>query len=182
MTTTLVPKTEASIRFLEKLFAAAPLEKVSFRLWEGTEWPDAKPRPATIVLQHPGALRAMFSSGTEMGMAGAFLDNDFDVVGDIEAAFELTDILGRRAAPVWRPALADYYRLHRLPAKPGRRLAGRIFAAAGGRRHSLERDRRAVTFHYDVSNDFFRLWLDRDELLTARLAPVTEASTPTDGL
>jgi len=25
----------------------------------------------------------------------------------------------------------------------------------------LERDRRAVTFHYDASNDFYRLWLDR---------------------
>jgi cyclopropane-fatty-acyl-phospholipid synthase len=24
----------------------------------------------------------------------------------------------------------------------------------------VERDRRAVTFHYDVSNDFYRLWLD----------------------
>jgi cyclopropane-fatty-acyl-phospholipid synthase len=161
MTTTLAPKTEASIRFLEQLFAAAPLEKISFRLWDGTMWPDAKPRPATIVLQHPGALRAMFSSGTEMGVAEAFLDNDFDVAGDIEAAFELADVLGQRAAPSWRTALADYYRLQRLPAKPGRRLAGRIFAAAGGRRHSLERDRRAVTFHYDVSNDFFRLWLDR---------------------
>jgi cyclopropane-fatty-acyl-phospholipid synthase len=103
----------------------------------------------------------MFSSGIEMGVAEAFLDNDFDVAGDIEAAFELADILGQRAAPSWRTALADYYRLQRLPAKPGRRLARRIFAAAGGRRHSLERDRRAVTFHYDVSNDFFRLWLDR---------------------
>jgi cyclopropane-fatty-acyl-phospholipid synthase len=28
-----------------------------------------------------------------------------------------------------------------------------------GRRHSRERDRRAVTHHYDVSNDFFRLFL-----------------------
>jgi cyclopropane-fatty-acyl-phospholipid synthase len=30
-----------------------------------------------------------------------------------------------------------------------------------GRRHSVERDKRSVTHHYDVSNDFFALWLDR---------------------
>jgi cyclopropane-fatty-acyl-phospholipid synthase len=27
--------------------------------------------------------------------------------------------------------------------------------------HSIERDRQAVTYHYDVSNDFYRLWLDQ---------------------
>ena len=29
-----------------------------------------------------------------------------------------------------------------------------------GRRHSIERDARAVRHHYDVSNDFFALFLD----------------------
>ena len=29
-----------------------------------------------------------------------------------------------------------------------------------GRRHSIARDKRAVTYHYDVSNDFFALFLD----------------------
>jgi cyclopropane-fatty-acyl-phospholipid synthase len=30
-----------------------------------------------------------------------------------------------------------------------------------GRKHSLRRDQQAVTYHYDVSNDFYALWLDR---------------------
>jgi cyclopropane-fatty-acyl-phospholipid synthase len=29
-----------------------------------------------------------------------------------------------------------------------------------GARHSIERDRLAVTYHYDVSGDFYKLWLD----------------------
>ena len=29
------------------------------------------------------------------------------------------------------------------------------------RKHSRERDREAVTFHYDLSNEFYHLWLDR---------------------
>jgi cyclopropane-fatty-acyl-phospholipid synthase len=162
MTATPAAETESSIRFLNGLFAAAPLENVSFRLWDGTLWPDEKPRPATLVLRHPGALRAMFSSGTEKGLAEAFLRDDFDVAGDIEAAFELADVLGNRAAPRWLAALASYFRLHKLPAKPAPRPAGRAFVGQGGRPRSLERDRRAVSFHYDVSNDFFRLWLGRN--------------------
>ena len=30
-----------------------------------------------------------------------------------------------------------------------------------GRRHSRARDLAAVRFHYDVGEDFYRLWLDR---------------------
>ena len=29
-----------------------------------------------------------------------------------------------------------------------------------GKRHSPERDKRSVQFHYDVSNEFFKLFLD----------------------
>ena len=34
-------------------------------------------------------------------------------------------------------------------------------AKLNGRRHSIERDREAVRYHYDVSNDFYGLFLDR---------------------
>src|SRR5664280_715990 len=151
----------AAVRFLEGLFASTSFEKVSFCLWEGTRWPDDRLRPATLVLHHPGALRAMFSSGTELGVAEAYLRDDFDIVGDIEAAFELADLLEERAAPSWRTMLANFFRLRRLPVKSGPRAAGRTYGRRRGRLHSLERDRQAVSFHYDVSNDFFRLWLDR---------------------
>ena len=33
-------------------------------------------------------------------------------------------------------------------------------AELSGEVHSIERDRQAVTYHYDVSNDFYALWLD----------------------
>jgi cyclopropane-fatty-acyl-phospholipid synthase len=55
-----------------------------------------------------------------------------------------------------------------LVALPGRnggstmqRAARHLPPRIRGKRLSLAQDRRAVTFHYDVSNDFYRLWLDR---------------------
>ena len=42
----------------------------------------------------------------------------------------------------------------------GRRAAARPSCVRSGRRHSKERDARAVRHHYDVSNEFFALFLD----------------------
>ncbi|MBI2497728.1 MAG: class I SAM-dependent methyltransferase [Opitutae bacterium] len=163
MTLTIESATEATVSFLNRLFARTPLENVSLRLWDGTLWPDEKPRAATVVLQHPGALRGMLAAGTAKGLGEAYLRNDFDVEGDIEQAVELAMALENRPSG-WLSLLRDYYRLHRLPIVPP--------AAAGGgdgdgtlwpgQRHSLARDRKVVSFHYDVSNDFYRLWLDRE--------------------
>lgn len=68
---------------------------MNVRLWNGALWPDDRPRPATLALQHPGALARMFSAGTEAGLAEAYLHNDFDIEGDIEAAFENADLSSR---------------------------------------------------------------------------------------
>jgi len=151
--------TASSVDFLRALFEHVSLDRVGFRLWDGTPWPDATPRAATLVLKHPAALREMFSTGTAKGLAEAYLRDDFDVEGEIEAAIDLAVALEERPAG-WISALGDFYRLHRLPAKPGGRHDGRMFGGLGGKRHSLARDREAVSFHYDVSNEFYRLWLD----------------------
>jgi cyclopropane-fatty-acyl-phospholipid synthase len=50
-------------------------------------------------------------------------------------------------------------RLHALPSGKKERV-GRQRAQLNGRRSSLERDRQAIAYHYDVSNEFFALWLD----------------------
>jgi cyclopropane-fatty-acyl-phospholipid synthase len=123
---------------------------VGFRLWDGTRWPNAAAREATISLRHPGALRAMFGAGTEKALAEAYLRDDFNIEGEIESAFELADVLQQRNEGL--SSLRHLGKLWRLPAarNPNR-----------SPRHSLESDREAVSFHYDVSNDFYQLWLDR---------------------
>ena len=134
--------------------------KVGIRLWDGTRWPDDTPRPATLALKHPGALRKMFLPGTELGLAEAYLHDDFDIEGQVEAVFDLAENLNREALGfVDKLGLARDL-LH-LPAGPKHELGRRGRARLGGQRHSIERDRQAVTFHYDVSNEFYTLWLDR---------------------
>ena len=78
---------------LSEIFARCSLEKVNVRLWDGTTWPDERPRSAVLVLKHCEALGRMFLPGTEVGLAEAYLHNEFDIEGDIEAAFEIADFL-----------------------------------------------------------------------------------------
>lgn len=145
---------------LESLFTGETRQRVGVRLWDGTFWPDATPRPAVLILKHPGALRAMFLPGTEVGLGEAYLHDDFDIEGSAESVFALADSFTKTALD-WRKRLRTASDLTRLPAGKGAERAGRGPARLSGRVHSVERDRQAVTYHYDVSNDFYALWLDK---------------------
>ena len=133
--------------------------EVGVRLWDDTRFPDDEPRRATLVLKHPESLRAMFLPGSEVALGEAYLYDDFDVEGDIEAIFHLAEAL-LEVISDWKTRLRLAYRLLRLPAGRSRPSGRRGPATLEGKAHSVERDRAAVTYHYDVSNDFYKLWLD----------------------
>lgn len=150
----------ASIEFLDAILDEAVTRDVNVRFWEGTVWPDENPRPATIVLNHPGAIRRMFLPGTEVGMAEAYLYDDVDIEGNVEAVFTLRESL--------TPLVNDFakrltlgWKLLRLPKEQRKPSESRGRSQMKGERHSIQRDRQAIAYHYDVSNDFYALWLDK---------------------
>jgi len=155
---------ERTLHVLSEIFAGSSLDNVALRLWDGTAWPDGRARSAVLSLKHSESLARMFLPGTEVGLAEAYLHNDFDIEGDMEAAFEIGDFLLAHLGD-WKKKLKLAGLLVALSGGDRRstirRAANQLFRQIGGKRHSPERDRRAVTFHYDVSNDFYRLWLDR---------------------
>ncbi|MEZ5276089.1 MAG: cyclopropane-fatty-acyl-phospholipid synthase family protein [Opitutaceae bacterium] len=151
---------EHAIALLDLVFEGHDSPPVSVRLWEGTLWPDGERRPATLILKSPGALRGMFGSISEKRLAEAFIADRFDVSGDLEAACSMADLLADLADSNLAKRIRLMAHLRRLPADPGE-FAGRGASVSRfGRRHSRERDRQSVRFHYDLSNEFFQLWLD----------------------
>jgi cyclopropane-fatty-acyl-phospholipid synthase len=102
----------------------------------------------------------MFSAGTEKELAEAYLRNDFDVHGDIETACEIADTLAETRQGGWLDAAKTLFHLRGGLVTPALSRARNSIGGKHGRRHSLGRDRQAIAFHYDLSNDFFRLWLD----------------------
>ena len=142
--------------------SGSPRPDFAVRLWDGTVWrPEAAAGQSarfTIVLQHPGALRKMFLPPNELTLGEAYIYNDFDIEGDIEAVFSIADqFLEGRWGKVEQ--LRYGQRLLSLP-KSGQARPDDAAAKLRGAMHSRERDRQAVTYHYNRSNDFYALWLD----------------------
>jgi len=149
-----------SLKIIEKLFDGNISSKVSVRLWDGTMWPDASPRQATLVLNHPGSLRAMLIPGTELALAEAYIYGAIDVEGSMEAVFTLADRILETTSD-WKKKLGLALDLMRFP-KPSSYLRNRRGSAQlAGHRHTIESDRKAVTYHYNISNEFYRLFLDQ---------------------
>lgn len=153
---------EVSRRVLADLFGSAEKRDFAVEFWDGIrDEPGHPPAQFELVLRHPGALRAAFLPPTEASMGAAYVAGLLDLRGDAEAAVRLADEVVDGLA---RPGLAfrTLTRLLRLPAvrSPGTRDAGHRRSRLSAARHSRESDAAAVRSHYDVGNDFYRLFLD----------------------
>jgi cyclopropane-fatty-acyl-phospholipid synthase len=131
---------------------------IATRLWDGTALGPAGAR-TTVVLNHPWSLRSLLWPVNEVNAGEAYIFGDVDVEGDVEGMFALLDGL---AGFEWkRPVqLAHLTRqLLALPSRPSVRDDSRA-ASSRGALHSRARDRESVRYHYDVSNEFYAMWLD----------------------
>jgi cyclopropane-fatty-acyl-phospholipid synthase len=152
-----------------------PIEPRNFavRLWDGTEWnPDGEPPDFTIVVDDPGALRRLIHPSSEAALAEAYLSGGLSIEGDIYAVPPVARaILEQDRGFIDRARLA--FRLLKLPRNialengedrgadaPGGNGGGLHAPELHGTQHSMERDRAAVSHHYDLSNRFYTLFLD----------------------
>jgi cyclopropane-fatty-acyl-phospholipid synthase len=111
----------------------------------------------TIVVRGPEAIRRIVAAPGELGFGRAFVAGDLEVRGDMFEALRLRDSLpdvrlgGRQWLLLAR--LGAHVGLLPIPSPPPEEIR------LHGRPHSKERDRAAVTYHYDVSPAFYRLVL-----------------------
>jgi cyclopropane-fatty-acyl-phospholipid synthase len=109
------------------------------------------------VLGHPRVLEALVPPASEKHLAEAYLDGDIEAEGDLVALLEAAALWeGPRLRPSLAPALLAI--LARRAAGWPAKVTGR--ARRRGRIHSVDRDRRVVRHHYDLSDAFYRLFLD----------------------
>jgi len=133
----------------------------AIRFWDASQWPAETTSPRfTLVLNRPDALKCLLkNSGTDLAICEAYIRGDLDLEGDLEATIPVANHLTGRRLPI-STALQVGWNLFRLPANGQSGQNGRQPAKLSGRLHSAERDRQAVTYHYNLSNDFYALWLD----------------------
>jgi cyclopropane-fatty-acyl-phospholipid synthase len=147
-----------SLRILQRLTGSEQPSDFAVRFWDGTVWECERLPRFTLILQHAGAVRKMFWPPGDLAVGEAYIYDDIDVEGDAQAFFAfLKNLSEKRRSRRERLVLA--WHLLRLPATQKKR-AGRQPAQLTGPQHSPDRDRTAISYHYDVSNEFFALWLD----------------------
>ena len=149
---------EPTIDLLAGVFAGYSGRDFAVRLWDGTLWepPGAIEHRFTIVLNHAAALRKMFFPPTERRLGEAYMFGDFEIEGNMYEAIDLARYLWESWS--WRDTLRFAPKLLRLPSR-SHSDADQI-ARVSGQKHSVTRDKQAIQYHYDVSNEFYQLWLD----------------------
>jgi cyclopropane-fatty-acyl-phospholipid synthase len=147
---------------LTALFGEPNRRSFDVRFWDGAVDRGAR-SPYTLVLNRPAALRRMLLPPNEMSIVESYISGDVDIDGSMEAASNLTEAIGGRLrSPL---AVARLVRLVvGLPGQAEDDLADIRFpehARKLGPRHTPVRDAAAIHYHYDVGNEFYKLWLDR---------------------
>ena len=143
----------------EELEQALPDRPFTVRFWDGTELPATTGGGPTFTARAPAAVAHCLLAPGQLGLSRAYATGVLHV-DDLDAVLRL---LG-----TWEPPRIDRAARARLAlaavracgiSRPPRRPAAEL--RPRGERHSVSRDARAVRHHYDVSNEFFALFLDR---------------------
>ena len=136
-----------------------PDRPFSLAFWDGTTLAATRAGGPVISVRSRQAIGHVLRCPTQLGLVRAYVAGDLEL-DDLDALLPLVD--GYKPSP---PAARARVRLllaavraiglARPPRRPSAELRPR------GRLHSRERDAAAVRHHYDVSNEFFELFLDR---------------------
>ncbi len=134
---------------------------VRFEFWDGSAL-GADDGPGTLKVNSPDAIRRLVWAPGELGLGRAFVAGDIDVEGPVVKvlpAIRRSVRAGARLAVAAAPRLLAAMRELGVdtavppPSPPREEILPR------GIRHSIRRDKVAVSHHYDVGNDFYRLVL-----------------------
>jgi len=137
---------------------------------------------ATIKICSPDFLqRVIAGRGSELAFSRAYVAGDIEVEGDIYAVLALRNrivdvhidpgLIRDAAQAAGIHGVADLHRLWSLPVPPEE-------AKVHGLLHTRRRDALAISAHYDVSNDFYRLFLG--QTMTYSCAVFRDSNDPLD--
>ncbi|MFE9251740.1 class I SAM-dependent methyltransferase [Streptomyces sp. NPDC007088] len=134
------------------------------RAWDGSETTGPAGAPL-VVIRSRRALRRLLWQPGELGLAQAYVTGEIDVEGDLAGALRAMWTAVREHT-VKAPEFGVRDRLRAVGVAAGLGAVGprpappASQARLRGALHSRSRDRAAISHHYDLSNDFYRLLLD----------------------
>jgi cyclopropane-fatty-acyl-phospholipid synthase len=133
---------------LERIRQTVATAAIRFALWDGFELPCAAQPIATIVFRNRQALFSWIWD-PDLNFGEAYMFGAVEIRGDLRGLLEaIYQALGNKPRAWW------------------------LWQRSNGTRRSREN----VHQHYDLGNDFFRLWLDRQMVYTCAYFPTRDCS------
>ena len=151
---------------------------ISIRLWNGETFligENLQKHAAevfTLVIHQPNVIRLLVINNNPMLLAKSYFNGDIDIEGDFFAAIKLKD--ANSMAVSWRDKLTVLLKAIRLPSNNMQRnqyqlidnknyMSNKVLKFGNSLiSHTKTENHAAVAFHYDVSNEFYALWLDKN--------------------
>ncbi|WP_316743317.1 cyclopropane-fatty-acyl-phospholipid synthase family protein [Streptomyces sp. MK7] len=154
---------------------------VRIRAWDGSE--SGPPGAPTLVVRNRRALRRLLFKPGELGLARAWVAGDLTVDGDLYTALGLLSglvwergedargLAGTLRDPQARAAALGLVKLAGPPLPPAPPAEE---VRRPGHLHTRRSDRRAISHHYDVGNDFYELVLGPSMVYSCAYWPAPE--------
>jgi len=130
---------------------------VAIQLWDGSLFRSREETECVLHIHQPGVLRDLILRRDPIKLAEAFIAGHIDVSGDLETLFKLGPHL-KNIKPGYRVRLQLLFDALHLPSTHKYNYDKRVKAGDRQQKNS----RKAIAHHYDVGNEFYRLWLDRE--------------------
>jgi len=130
---------------------------IAIQLWDGYLYKYSEDTQCVLYIHHPGVLRNLILHRDLVKFAEAFIAGHIDVTGELEALFGFESYL-ENIKPGYRLSLQLLFDALRLPAQKKYNFDSHVKSGRAQQKNS----RKAISHHYDVGNDFYRLWLDRN--------------------
>jgi cyclopropane-fatty-acyl-phospholipid synthase len=160
---------EQAALLLMRLFRRYP-GVINLRLWNGasvragTDSASGPDSPFTLVFRGPEVVWSAVLGRDPLALADAYFRGELEIEGDFFAALRIKDHLDALQMTLAEKLLAAFTALRLRMLNAAAHHTERLFAPSDAPRikaHSKAENRDAIHFHYDVSNEFYALWLDR---------------------
>ena len=133
----------------------------AIRLWNGSVLQIGNGLPAfTLEIQHAGVLRHLVLFRDPVHLAEVYFDGELEVTGDFNAAMGLRYYLESLRLPLQEKLRLALRVLTLGNQKIQQRPADKKLASVSRKNILSENGVESIAFHYDVSNEFYKLWLD----------------------
>ncbi len=109
---------------------------LKLQLWDGKEMEIGPAPSVTLVIKDPNLVTQLARPSLDV-LGAAYVEGHIDLLGPVEEVIYIGDVISRA-------------------------LSVDDFATPTREAHDKATDAEAISYHYDLSNDFYRLWLDRD--------------------